>query len=137
MSRELRICIDVPDLEKAVAFYTAALDLKPGRRFRKNWAELLGAPCPIDLLAEPAGSTATLAGSVRDYGRHWTPVHLDWPVSDLTAAIARAQAAGARVESEIRERPYGRLAVLSDPFGNGFCLLEFRGRGYDDIPGVS
>jgi predicted enzyme related to lactoylglutathione lyase len=131
VSRELRICIDVPDLEQAVSFYTAALDLKPGRRFRKNWAELLGAPCPIDLLAEPAGSTATpAAGSVREYRRHWTPVHLDWPVADLEAAVARAQAAGATLEGGIRERPYGRLAVLSDPFGNGFCLLEFR-QGYD------
>jgi predicted enzyme related to lactoylglutathione lyase len=136
VSRELRICIDVPDLEQGVAFYTAALDLKPGRRFRKNWAELLGAPCPIDLLVEPAGSSPTPgAGTVRDYRRHWTPVHLDWPVSDLTAAIARAQAAGARLEGEIRQRQYGRLAVLSDPFGNGFCLLEFRGRGYDEMLG--
>jgi hypothetical protein len=23
--------------------------------------------------------------------------------------------------------------MLADPFGNGFCLLEFRGRGYDEI----
>ena len=134
MTRELRICIDVPDLEQGVAFYTAALDLKPGRRFRKNWAELLGAPCPIDLLVEPAGSAPTLAvATVREYGRHWTPVHLDWPVRDIEAAIARAQAAGARLEGGIRDRPYGRLAVLSDPFGNGFCFLEFRGRGYDEM----
>ncbi len=28
-----------------------------------------------------------------------------------------------------------RLAILADPFGNGFCLLEFRGRGYDELIG--
>jgi hypothetical protein len=26
-----------------------------------------------------------------------------------------------------------RLALLADPFGNGFCLLQFTGRGYDAI----
>ena len=29
--------------------------------------------------------------------------------------------------------PYGKLALMADPFGNGFCLLEFTGRGYDEI----
>ena len=134
MSSPLRICIDVPDVDAGVAFYTAALELQAGRRFRKNWAEMLGGPCPIDLLAERAGSAPVpSAGIVRDYQRHWTPVHLDWPVQDIEAAIARAQAAGARLEGGIRERPYGKLAVLSDPFGNGFCFLEFRGRGYDEM----
>jgi len=28
---------------------------------------------------------------------------------------------------------FGQIAVLSDPFGNGFCLLEFAGRGYDEV----
>jgi hypothetical protein len=22
---------------------------------------------------------------------------------------------------------------MADPFGHGFCLIEFRGRGYDEI----
>jgi len=25
------------------------------------------------------------------------------------------------------------MAVLSDPFGNGLCLLQLEGRGYDEI----
>jgi hypothetical protein len=25
------------------------------------------------------------------------------------------------------------MANLADPFGHGFCLLELRGRGYDEI----
>jgi predicted enzyme related to lactoylglutathione lyase len=134
MGQELRICIDVPDVDAGVAFYAAAFGLRPGRRFRKSWVELLGGPCPIDLLGERAGSAPVpTEGVVRNYGRHWTPVHLDWPVQDLEAAIARAQAAGAKLEGGIRDRPYGRLAVLADPFGNGFCFLEFRGRGYDEM----
>jgi catechol 2,3-dioxygenase-like lactoylglutathione lyase family enzyme len=36
-------------------------------------------------------------------------------------------------EAPIRGSNWGRLALLSDPFGHGFCLLEFKGRGYDEI----
>jgi len=130
----LRVCIDVEDLERAIAFYTAALGLSVARRLRSDWAELSGAAVPIDLLANPAGTPASPAAAVRrDYGRHWTPLHLDVVVDDLDAAVRRAREAGAVVELDVRERPWGRIAVLADPFGHGFCLLEFRGRGYDEM----
>ena len=136
MSLQLRVCIDVDDLDKGIAFYTRALGLTVGRRLGKNWAELLGAKVPVDLLAEKPGTAPIpVAGSLRDYRRHWTPVHLDWPVAELDAAVGRAQAAGATLEGGIREKKWGRLAILADPFGNGFCLLEFRGRGYDELIG--
>ena len=136
MSLQLRVCIDVDDLDKGIAFYTRALGFTVGRRLGKNWAELLGAQVPVDLLAEKPGTAPIpVVGSLRDYGRHWTPVHLDWPVAELDAAVGRAQAAGATLEGGIREKKWGRLAILADPFGNGFCLLEFRGRGYDELIG--
>lgn len=129
---DLRICIDVPDLAGALAFYRHAFGFEPGRRLGDAWAELLGASTPIDLLVKPAGSAPSpRAGAPRDYGRHWTPVHLDLVVPDLDAALARACAAGATVDHGVQERPWGRMANLADPFGHGFCLLEFRGRGYD------
>lgn len=130
---ELRVCIDVDDLEKGIAFYTQALGLKVGRRFGSGAAELLGASSPIDILAKPAGSQATTsAPSTRDYRRHWTPVHLDFVVTGLDAAVERAQRLGATLEQPIQEPVWGRLALMADPFGHGFCLLEFKGRGYDD-----
>src|SRR5678809_720457 len=55
---EVRVCVDVDDLEKGIAFYTRAFDLRVGRRLDRSWVELLGARSPIDLLAEPAGSKA-------------------------------------------------------------------------------
>ena len=73
------------------------------------------------------------AATKRDYARHWTPVHLDFAVGDLPRAVARAKAAGASLEEDIEAKAWGRIAMLSDPFGNGFCLLEFTGRGYDEI----
>ena len=36
-SRELRACIDVDDVERAIAFYAEALGLAPGRRFDDDW----------------------------------------------------------------------------------------------------
>jgi predicted enzyme related to lactoylglutathione lyase len=60
-------------------------------------------------------------------------VHLDFAVEDLAAAVARAQAAGASVEEGITQKAWGSIALLADPFGNGFCLLQFAGRGYDEI----
>ncbi len=131
---EIRVCIDVPDLDQGIAFYTQAFGLKLGRRAGSGWAELLGAPSPIDLLARSAGSASGVSPTpVRDYQRHWTPVHLDFAVTGLEAAVQRAQAAGATVERGIQEQEWGRIALLADPFGHGFCLLEFKGRGYDAL----
>jgi predicted enzyme related to lactoylglutathione lyase len=62
-------------------------------------------------------------------------VHLDWVVTDLEAAVRRATAAGATLDQDIQRRKWGRLATLADPFGNGLCLLELRGRGYDEMLG--
>ncbi|HZR08583.1 MAG TPA: VOC family protein [Myxococcales bacterium] len=136
MTLQLRVCVDVEDLEKAVAFYRDALGLTEGRRLGAHWAEMLGASSPLDLLAQPAGTPASpRSAAVRDYRRHWTPVHFDCVVPDVDAAVARAQAAGATLDREIETRNWGRLAVLADPFGNGFCLLELRGRGYDEMLG--
>ena len=69
----------------------------------------------------------------RDYRRHWTPVHLDFVVEDLGAAVRRAEGAGAVLEGGIQEKKWGRLANMADPFGNGLCFLEFQGRGYDEL----
>jgi catechol 2,3-dioxygenase-like lactoylglutathione lyase family enzyme len=133
---DLLVNIDVPDhdgLARAVALYTA-LGLRVGRRFGADAVELVGGSAPIYLLVKPEG-TAPAPGATRSYTRHWTPVHLDLVVDDgeLEAAVERARAAGATVEREISEHAWGRLCVLVDPFGHGFCLLSFRGRGYDAI----
>jgi predicted enzyme related to lactoylglutathione lyase len=131
---ELRICIDVDDLNKGIAFYTQALGLKVGRQLGDNVVELLGASSPVDLLAKPAGSPAyTGSPHGRDYRRHWTPVHLDFVVTDLDDTVQRAQALGAVLEQGIKEQDWGRIALLADPFGHGLCLLEFKGRGYDEV----
>ena len=130
---DLLVNVDVPDLEKAKAFYTRAFELTVGRRFGPHGVELLGAVARIYLLARPAGTTPAPAAPPRDYARHWTPVHLDFVVPDVDAAVERALAAGARVEKPAADHSWGRIAILVDPFGHGFCLLQFSARGYDAI----
>ncbi|HEX7219921.1 MAG TPA: VOC family protein [Burkholderiales bacterium] len=124
--------IDVDDLERGTRFYCDALGLQVGRRF-DGWVELVGADAPIYLLPKAGGSEAFPRGEKRSYARHWTPVHLDFVVSDIRAAMKRALGAGATLERDVTTHAYGKLALMADPFGNGFCLLEFSGRGYDEI----
>ncbi|MEX2207189.1 MAG: VOC family protein [Myxococcota bacterium] len=129
--------IDVDDLARGLDFYTRALELRLGRRLGPEIVELLGAEAPIYLLAKPAGSRPSPGSpQVRDYRRHWTPVHLDVAVPDIGAAVSRAVAAGAVLEGSIETHAFGRMATLADPFGHGLCLIEFQGRGYDALVDV-
>jgi catechol 2,3-dioxygenase-like lactoylglutathione lyase family enzyme len=122
----LIVNIDVPELAPAVEFYRAALGLKPARILDDDVAELTGASCVIYLLAKGAGSLpASAIGEGRSYGRHWTPVHIDFVVDDIAAAAKQALGAGARQESGCVEWRGSKCITFADPFGHGFCLLEF------------
>jgi predicted enzyme related to lactoylglutathione lyase len=129
---DILVNIDVDDLERAIAFYTTAFALRVSRRMGDDFVELLGASSRLYLLVKAAGTTPC-HGAVRTYARHWTPVHMDFVVDDISVAAARVVAAGATRESDVQDHAYGRLAFFADPFGNGFCLLQFTGRGYDEI----
>ena len=132
---DLLVNIDVPDLTAATAFYTAGFGLTVRRQLGPQVTELAGWRVPVYLLQKPAGSVGA-GDQHRSYDRHWTPVHLDVVVDDLEAALARALAAGARAETAIRTESWGRIVVLADPFGHGLCLIQFLGRGYDEIGGI-
>jgi predicted enzyme related to lactoylglutathione lyase len=134
---EVLINIDVDDLDRAMTFYRKALDLRPARRFDEDFVELEGAGTRIFLLRKPAASRAVpKTAERRHYERHWTPVHIDFVVPDLQQALPRALDAGAVLNGDVISEPWCRFAVLGDPFGHGFCLLEFIGGGYDDVPHV-
>jgi predicted enzyme related to lactoylglutathione lyase len=131
---QILVNIDVDDLQRAEAFYVAALGLTPGRRLGPDVVELLGGASPLYLLRKAAGTAPSpRIAQRRGYQRHWTPVHLDFVVADVEAAVQRALAAGATLEQAMTDFAWGRLATFADPFGHGFCLLQFTGRGYDEI----
>lgn len=126
--------LDVDDLEKASRFYRAAFGLTLGRRFGAFGVEMLGGSAPIYLLVKSPGTLAAdTSAQRRSYQRHWTPVHLDFVVDDIGPAVQKAISAGARLEKPIATHRWGRLALMADPFGHGFCFVQFLGRGYDAI----
>lgn len=130
----LLLNIDVPDLAQARAFYAAAFGWRDGRRLGPEVQEMLGAPVPVYLLHKPPASDAVPQGGIaRTYERHWCPLHFDVVVDDIEAASARVLAAGARQERAVQSFNWGRLGLYADPFGHGFCLVQFLGRGYDEI----
>ncbi len=131
---QLYVNIDVDDVDKAIAFYTAGLGLHLSRRlFDGAVAELGGASSPIHLLQKTDASATAQGAAVRDYARHWTPVHLDFCVDDLDVALQRALAAGALLEGEVRAYAWGRIATLGDPFGHGLCIMQLAPGGYANV----
>jgi predicted enzyme related to lactoylglutathione lyase len=134
LAMDLLVNVDVDDLPKAIAFYQQAIGLRIGRRFGSFAVELLGASSAIYLLLRPAGTRSSSdIDDERSYRRHWTPVHLDFVVPEILAAVDRAIDAGATIEGEIRTHSWGRIAQMADPFGHGLCFIQFLGRGYDEI----
>ncbi len=135
MTSQIYINIDVDDLERAVTFYCEGLGLQLRRRlFAGRVAELTGGGCSLHLLSHAAGTPSSAGESqLRDYRRHWTPVHLDFVVPDIDKAIAIAVAAGAVLEREVQTYSWGRIAGLADPFGHGVCLIQLLGKGYDEV----
>lgn len=84
------------------------------------------------MMKQSSSSPSVFISQLRDYQRHWTPVHLDFVVADLDAAVARALNAGAKIEGPLQTFTWGHQACMSDPFGNGLCLVQWQGRGYDE-----
>jgi predicted enzyme related to lactoylglutathione lyase len=120
---DVHVYIGVTELEYGITFYTKGLGLRFRRRLRANWVELEGASVPIFLL---------VSNRPRDFAGPWT-VHLDFVTDDLEAAVRQAQDAGTVLDRPLQEREWGRMANMTDPFGNSFDLIEFAPGGYDNI----
>ena len=131
---QILINIDVHDLDQALAFYCTAFDLHVGRRLGPEVIELLGGSSPIYLLLKQDGTAPSkFTSQKRMYERHWCPVHLDFIVPDIDLAITKVLNAGATLETPVNKTAWGKIAMFADPFGHGFCLLQFIGRGYDEF----
>jgi len=130
---EILVNIDVPDLAPAIEFYSSALGLRLKRRLDADVAELTGASATIYLLLHREGSHPRRhLPATRHYSAHWTPVHLDFVVDDIEKAAAHAEQAGAIRESDCVKWRGSRCMTFSDPFGHGFCLIEFADQTYGD-----
>lgn len=138
MTTSLIINIDVPILDEGISFYTKAFKFRLCRLlFDDSVAELESPLGRLFLIQQPPGSRAVPGTSIaRTYETHWTPIHLDVPVDHLERAAQRCRAAGATSRNPIAVHSFGRLLAMRDPFGHGFCLIEFNNNeGYNN--GVS
>jgi len=124
---EVHVYIGVTNLQRGIEFYTQGLGLRLRRHLSADWVELEGAPVPIFL--------DVVSDRPADFSGPWT-VHLDFVTDALEAAVHQAQAAGAVLDRDLQERQWGRMANMTDPFGNSFDLIEFAPGGYDSIEPV-
>ncbi len=105
-----QVGIDVNDLERAEKFWTALLGLKvAGRGDPYVQFERQGDGPRLYIQKVPEKKTAK------------TRLHLDIAVSDMNAAVARAEALGARKLQLFEEGDFSWM-VMEDPDGNEFCL---------------
>ena len=132
---QLLINIDVPDIDVGVSFYVNGLGFTLVRTlFEKSVAELVLGQATVYLIEQAEETKPFPAASrPRTYERHWTPVHLDVVVADMSAALEKAIAAGATRSGGTTTHDWGTLTPLSDPFGHGVCLLQFSPAGYDAV----
>ena len=118
--------ISVPDLDRSLAWYCAALGLRPGFRFEVPPLRLRGG---FALGAGGAGvELIELAGSAPGVPKPDPPAanavhgfnHVCFRVTDLVAAYARLLAHGAVAVWDPRDAPEPgmRMAYVTDPDGN-------------------
>ena len=122
------VSIDVPDLDLGVGFYGAVFGFVETSRPAPSYAVLKAGEAEIGLIEKAAGThPAPGSSDVRRYERHWTPVHVDFYVADFDAALERVLAAGGKCEQKFERGKHPAVAFCSDPFGNGFCIIEKKG----------
>jgi len=119
------VSVDVPDLEQGIRFYTDAFGFSKTAEPYSGEVLLSIGNFSISLLEKQAGSRPSInTQESRHYERHWTPVHMDFHVEDVGSTLERALKAGAIKEQYFENPEHGSVAMCSDPFGNGFCLIE-------------
>jgi hypothetical protein len=121
---KISISVDVPTLAEGLAFFGPVFGFSLIAEPYPGLALIAAGEERLLLITRDGGTAPFPEATVRrDYARHWTPVHLDFHVTDVAGTRDRALAAGARLEAW--HEPAGRppVAFMSDPFGHGFCLI--------------
>jgi predicted enzyme related to lactoylglutathione lyase len=106
------IVLDVNDLERCSGFWSAVLGKQTSFKTDKYCRIGSGDDKPSLLLQK-----------VPERHEHKNRAHIDLDVADLEAAVERVVDLGGTRLEEISE--YGiRWAVMADPDGNEFCLVQ-------------
>lgn len=90
-----------------------------------EYVELVADGLTIYLSEQASGTNPLIQGeAIRNYERYWTPIHLDFIVPNLNQCVTVVLEMGGKKEGE-KSGDWGSVAFCSDPFGNGFCILEY------------
>jgi predicted enzyme related to lactoylglutathione lyase len=114
------ISIPVPDLDTGLRFYRDSLG--HALLWRNDEAGQAG-------LGMPLSDSEIVLTTGEDYAPNWL-------VSDADEATKTIQAAGGQVMTPPFDIPVGRVAVVTDPFGNVLVLVDLsKGRYVTDASG--
>jgi predicted enzyme related to lactoylglutathione lyase len=115
-SRVLQFVIDVDDLDRGVAFWSAALDATEEPLSERSR--------PIyRLLRLPDAEIRVLLQRTHDEKVSKERMHLDLETDDIEAEVQRLEALGATRYDHQQERGFD-FWVMRDPWGNEFCVLH-------------
>ena len=121
---KVTVSIDVSDLMKAEEFYVGALGCEKVRDQGSKMIVLSAGNIDIYLQEKEKGSKPVSGRElVRDYERHWTPIHLDFITKNVDETVKNIVEFGGFHEGG-ESADWGSIAYCADPFGNGFCLIN-------------
>ena len=112
--------LGVDNLDRAIEFWSAALDYTPREDHDDTWVILVpkqGVP------AHAAGAQLALALSQTPVQAH-PRVHLDLYAADQSAEVERLVALGAQIVDWDMYPEEPGFVVLADPAGNRFCVID-------------
>lgn len=105
--------------------YVFSPELDGLRRFYETAMGIAGQPAGPNWVAFPlGGSKFALHRALPDDPQDAQPFRLDFLVSDVGVAVAKFEAAGAEVVRGIQDEAFGRSALLRDPEGREFTLVQ-------------
>ncbi|MDH5232610.1 MAG: VOC family protein [Gammaproteobacteria bacterium] len=121
---KISVSIDVSNLQEAEAFYVEALGCKKVRDQGSDMVVLSTENCDIYLQEKGPGTNPLVSSNVvRDYERHWTPIHLDFICENVDELVSKVIKMGGLHEGG-DSGDWGSIAYCADPFGNGFCIIN-------------
>ncbi|MCV3243445.1 VOC family protein [Mesorhizobium sp. ZC-5] len=112
----------VDDVEAAIAWYTSHLGFSLLSNHAPAFADVQRGALRLLLSGPTSSAGRPMADGETPHPGGWNRIHL--VVDDLSAEVARLQAAGVQFRNDIVKGPGGSQVLLVDPSGNFVELFE-------------